>query len=258
MAIVITKQPTNVAANVNDTVSFVLEATGEGLTYSWHYSTDNTKFYALSASSSASRWTHDQPTLTFVAYSGDIRYYFRCVITDASGNSVTSDIVRVINLAEADAGFIYPATMHDIAEAIRAKTETTDKILPAEMAAMIAAIETGCGGADFEYITYTPSADIELEDVKIPCSMTKAPTHVVIEGDPSIGNTIGAFLAMPHYKTSLSDRSFSLLYVSTGATWHSFDGIIYSNGSITFDGLGSGVVKLSKRVTFKIHMWRLI
>ena len=44
MAIVITKQPTNVAANVDDTVSITLEATGDGLVYDWQYSTNATKF----------------------------------------------------------------------------------------------------------------------------------------------------------------------------------------------------------------------
>lgn len=143
MAIVITKQPTNVAANVNDTVSITLEATGDGLVYDWQYSTNATKFYSLSASASASNWTYDQPTLTFKGYSSYFKYYFRCKITDANGDSVFSNIVRAINLAEAGAGFILPDTLHSLAEAIRAKTETSGAILPADMAAMIAALSSG-------------------------------------------------------------------------------------------------------------------
>jgi hypothetical protein len=143
MAIVITKQPTSVAVNVNDTVSITLAATGDGLTYDWQYSANGTKFYALSAGASASNWTYDQPTLTFKGYSSYLKYYFRCKITDANGDSALSNIVRAINLAEAGAGFILPETMHSLAEAIRAKAETTDKILPADMAAMIEGLKSG-------------------------------------------------------------------------------------------------------------------
>ena len=144
MAIVITKQPTNVAANVNDTVSITLEATGDGLVYDWQYSSNGTKFYSLSASASASNWTYDQPTLTFRGYSDYLKYYFRCKITDFNGDSVFSNIVRTINLAKAGAGFILPETLHGIAEAIRAKTETTDKILPADMAGLIEGLGGSC------------------------------------------------------------------------------------------------------------------
>lgn len=153
--IVITKQPVSVAANVNDTISIILEATGDGLTYDWQYSTDGTKFYALSASASASKWTYDQPTLTFKGYIGYLKYYFRCKITDSNGDSVFSNIVRAINLAEAGAGFILPETMHSLAEVIRAKTETTDKILPADMAALVEGLGGGCTILSG---TFTPSS----------------------------------------------------------------------------------------------------
>lgn len=133
MAIVITKQPTNVAANVNDTVSITLEATGDGLVYDWQYSTNGTKFYSLSASASASNWTYDQPTLTFKGYSGYLKYYFRCKLTDVNGDSVFTNIVRAINLAEAGAGFILPETLQGIADLIREKEESAGGILPVDM-----------------------------------------------------------------------------------------------------------------------------
>ena len=177
MAIVITKQPTSVAVYVNDTVSIALEAAGDGLTYDWQYSANGTKFYALSAGASASNWTYDQPTLTFKGYIGYLKYYFRCKITDSNGDSVFSNIVRAINLAEAGAGFILPETMHSLAEAIRAKTETTDKILPADMAAMIESIGgIPDGVTELEVAICAPTGLITLS---VPCSMSAMPTCVV-------------------------------------------------------------------------------
>lgn len=143
MAIVITKQPTDVAVNQGDTISFCLEATGDSLTYDWEYKSATSNFYRLAAASNPDAWTYNQPTLTFYGSANRLVYSFRCKITDASGAYVYSDTVRIINLAEAGAGFILPETMHSLAEAIRAKTETTDKILPADMAAMIEGLKSG-------------------------------------------------------------------------------------------------------------------
>lgn len=250
MAIVITKQPTNVAANVNDTVSITLVATGDGLVYDWQYSTNGTKFYSLSASASASNWTHDQPTLTFRAYSGYLKYYFRCKITDSNGDSVFSDIVRVINLAEAGAGFILPETMHSLADAIRAKTETSAKMLPAEMAAMIEGLggsfETVTGsftltnglGGPVSLGTTLPEADnyFFLVAVSDRVTLKNSTTYYLLCGaivcvDGTVTRpSVWSFYSSSKYTAALNWESLSLSGNNT-LTWNSegrFEGYLFS------------------------------
>ena len=139
--ITVTKQPYNLAMKANATVYFRVEAEGDGLTYRWEYW--NTQNWANNSMASAT-----SSELTFTAKSYHDGYKYRCLITDAYGNQVRTNEVTlyIVNGAlSADKGLVSMSTLSDIAGAIRAKTETTNAILPADMAAMIEGIETGGG-----------------------------------------------------------------------------------------------------------------
>ena len=99
----ITSQPKSVTTTADALAEFTVIASGEGLTYQWQYKTKN-------ASDSAA-WTNNScksDTLRFdPAESWRNGYRYRCVITDANGNSVTSDVVTLtVNAAAVSAPVI--------------------------------------------------------------------------------------------------------------------------------------------------------
>ncbi len=79
----ITTQPQDVTADVGDTVSFTVKATGSGLTYQWQYSTDSGTTWKTSSNKTAK-------CSVSVTESKD-GYQYRCVVTDENGDTVTSD-----------------------------------------------------------------------------------------------------------------------------------------------------------------------
>ncbi|MBQ7885492.1 MAG: hypothetical protein IJ313_01210 [Clostridia bacterium] len=81
-AIVITKQPADVTCAANDTVVFSVEAVGDGLTYQWEASTNSGASWSNSTMASA---TTSELTLTAKSYHNG--YMYRCLITDANGNT---------------------------------------------------------------------------------------------------------------------------------------------------------------------------
>ena len=82
-SLAITSQPVNKTANAGEIVTFEVKATGTGLTYRWQYSTDNGVTWKNSAAKSET-----YRALVQEAYDG---YMYRCVVTDASGTTVTSN-----------------------------------------------------------------------------------------------------------------------------------------------------------------------
>lgn len=88
--IVITKQPTNLAAVTGSTVIFTVEATGEGLSYQWEYLKPTSTTWVKSAASGATR-----AQVTFTASEAMNGYVYHCIITDANGNTVTTDEVTL-------------------------------------------------------------------------------------------------------------------------------------------------------------------
>ena len=63
----------------------VVAASGSGLTYKWEYSdTDGLYWWDSSAQGAAT------DTLRIAYASGRVGYLYRCIITDAGGNTVTS------------------------------------------------------------------------------------------------------------------------------------------------------------------------
>lgn len=140
MAVTITKQPTSQAAFVGDTVNFTVEAAGDGLTYQWQYmNPSNTNGWANSSPDDAKT-----DTMAIEVATHRNGYNYRCVITDAGGNLVKTIVVTLTVLDVTSANGLVPSeTLTAIADAIREKTLTTNRILPADMAAMIEGIEAG-------------------------------------------------------------------------------------------------------------------
>lgn len=156
MAITITKQPVNQAVFTNGYAVFTVEATGDGLTYQWQHHTATGSTW-MNTSSTGS--TTDTMTIKAQAYR--VGYRYRCMIADSSGAVVYSDIA-VLQIVDAGSqkGVVSWESLRDIADAIRAKTETTETMLPSEMAAMIAAIKAG---GEFYTGTFTgPTTTMEV------------------------------------------------------------------------------------------------
>ena len=91
--IVITSQPQDVTAAAGDTVQFTVAAEGNGLTYQWEY--------CLATSTKWTEWAGSTSQTFTLALNTDTRLTasYRCRITDANGNVIYSDVVKV-NVAE--------------------------------------------------------------------------------------------------------------------------------------------------------------
>ncbi len=86
---VITKQPTSQVAAVGEKVTLSVVALGNGLTYQWQYKNKAATDWT-NASGKTANW---QLTVANVHFGFD----FQCVITDANGKKVTTDIVNIAN-----------------------------------------------------------------------------------------------------------------------------------------------------------------
>ena len=83
----IVSQPVDYVGLVGDTATFTVVAEGEGLTYEWYFSTDN------GASWEKTGETTNVQTIGFKAYR--LNLLVRCLITDANGDSVTSNTAAI-------------------------------------------------------------------------------------------------------------------------------------------------------------------
>lgn len=86
----IDSQPKNVTAPLGETVTFHVVAAGEGLSYQWQWRAKPT--YDWSATTITGNKTD---TIHVPATSDRNGYQYRCVITDASGNSVASNMATL-------------------------------------------------------------------------------------------------------------------------------------------------------------------
>ena len=76
----ITQQPENVSTEANQTVTFTVGATGEGLSYQWQYRKSASDAWANTSMSG-----NQTDTLTVIAIAARSEYEFRCAVTDSSG-----------------------------------------------------------------------------------------------------------------------------------------------------------------------------
>ncbi len=90
-ALAFTLQPVNYTGSIGDEVSFTAEAEGEGVSYQWQFSSDAGKTWKNSGLPG-----NATATLTTVLTEARLIYRFRCVATDAAGNRVISNIVRML------------------------------------------------------------------------------------------------------------------------------------------------------------------
>ena len=88
-SIVIEAQPSDQNVIAGEDAVFEVQATGEGLTYQWQYSSNGTKWY----NSTLSGFDTNKQTVRGYAYRN--RQKYRCVITDKNGNQVTTDAAEL-------------------------------------------------------------------------------------------------------------------------------------------------------------------
>lgn len=91
MAIVITKQPVNVACAIGDTVSFTVEATGVA-SYQWQYSSSGGQTWGNPDWDGAAT-----ATLTVKATATRKTFLLRCRLTGGDGEIVYTDIVQMVD-----------------------------------------------------------------------------------------------------------------------------------------------------------------
>ena len=107
-------QPDDYYGAEADAAPFTVEATGEGLTYRWYYSTGGEN-WSVSYSDG-----YDTPTLTPVLRSYNSGRMFRCLITDVNGNTEWTNAVTMA-LASSDITIVtqpvsYTGAVNDLTE----------------------------------------------------------------------------------------------------------------------------------------------
>ncbi len=85
-ALAITGQPTDFTGPIGATATFTVVATGTGLTYQWQYkSLKDGKWYNTTTTG------YNTATMSIGVTTGRNGMEFRCIVTDASGDTVTSN-----------------------------------------------------------------------------------------------------------------------------------------------------------------------
>lgn len=85
----ILEQPQDFTGVTGDTAIFKVVAQGEGLTYMWQYSSNGTNWYQ----SGFDGWNTDTQPVGVATYRNGQKY--RCIVTDAYGNTVTSNVATL-------------------------------------------------------------------------------------------------------------------------------------------------------------------
>lgn len=83
-------QPENVTCTAGETVKFTVHAAGEGLKYRWYRSADGETW--------AMTWLtgYNTAELSFLANTSRAGYAYKCVITDADGNTLETNAVSCV------------------------------------------------------------------------------------------------------------------------------------------------------------------
>ncbi len=87
----IISQPQNYGGPVNATAEFHVEAVGSGLTYQWQFSKNNRTW----TNSTSATQGYNTDTLHVIITNTRNGYYYRCIVTDGSGESIVSDAARL-------------------------------------------------------------------------------------------------------------------------------------------------------------------
>ncbi|MCM1114002.1 MAG: hypothetical protein NC397_00740 [Clostridium sp.] len=91
-AVSITHQPQNTYVNVGDRAQFTVQAEGTELQYQWQLSNNNGSSWTASTAKGS-----QTTALSFPVTSYSYKLVYRCVITDAFGNTAASDTCRVFD-----------------------------------------------------------------------------------------------------------------------------------------------------------------
>ena len=88
---IITTQPTDYTGAIGETAKFTIGASGTGNTYQWQYSADGGKTWGASGQAG-----NKTTTLSMVIDTNKLGLKFRCIVTDASGKTYTSNVVAIV------------------------------------------------------------------------------------------------------------------------------------------------------------------
>lgn len=91
LALKITKQPSDASGVINDTVSFAVEASGDGLTYQWMYREGSDGTWR-NATAEGSNTAVLQPVVSATR----LKYQYCCKIMDAYGNTLTTKTAKIV------------------------------------------------------------------------------------------------------------------------------------------------------------------
>ena len=153
----ITGQPADVSAVVGAKATFTVSAKGESVAYQWQWrSNDAAKWNNCTASSGEG---YDSASLTVTAYAARNGRQFRCVVSDATGARVESDV----------------ATLTVGEKTTASSDEGLSNDVPALDGTQGAPTQDAASGSDSTETPDEPQASVTLEITKQPENVTAAP-----------------------------------------------------------------------------------
>ena len=119
-AVSITTQPSDVTVAAGATAKFTVVASGPSLTYQWTYSKTGSTWYNVGTSISGAKTA----TMSFASTTKYNGYQYKCVVTDVSGNSVTSNPAK-LTVKSASTGIKITTQPQNVVGAKSTKTDLT-------------------------------------------------------------------------------------------------------------------------------------
>ena len=87
----ITQQPTNISGELSATATFVIQVGGENVKYRWETSADGVNGWQTVSDTATATATRLNQSIT----PSRIGKYYRCIVTNGDGSTLTSDVVRL-------------------------------------------------------------------------------------------------------------------------------------------------------------------
>ena len=235
----ITSQPRSVTVFGGDQATFSVAASGEGLTYQWQYK--NSKMSDFAVTNLAGNKTE---TLAFNATTAYDGLQFRCVVTDASGNSVVSSAALLTVVVKP---FTLNATASvdtagDAVVKIDASGEGADTISYYIVRALkdgvadpaVAEVKTEKSPAKFSGLSGVYSFEVEAFSAETSTEIDPATgEEVVVEtGAVSLGKTVTDEV----FVAAITGFELYPAHKSIALEWDAIEGVsyyeVYRNGSL--------------------------
>jgi len=233
--LVIVTHPQDVTCAIGEEIRFLTEVEGgqAPYTYQWQVRWDGMEDYVdITVDDSAyyEGWTYEM--LRFTAREADFRYsyWYRCVVTDALGNSVTSDEATVIEKQPLTIVTQPENVAAAVGDQVSFRVEVSEGAAPYtyqwqciwdgldDFEDLSAADDSWCSGRETDCLTFKASSSDFEENYRYRCVITDAAGNEVISDPAKIYSNLSAKLTADDTYLDDWDDFANLTVTVTGGT----------------------------------------